>query len=296
MFMIIEKQNYVKIFDKIFILSLLSFLFGFLILWCYRNFTSKNYMLLLLSIPFWIIGIVLIKKYLFKTNKISNTSIPKIRFNFNIIVSFFLVIVAFLAGISMLFFGIRDTYNLNKETKKYITTTGYFYHYDIYKSDKHGTTYKLTYIYVVDDQEYSITTDYGTNYIPNENSIREVKYNPDNPEKAVLIGTNNKNILIFIGAFFVLLSLTFVLVALSISGYFDKFKFDIIGTYIGAIFLIIGIGIMLFQNGTTMSLIETIKSLSFWILIPLIFIVVGIFQIVNCLFFKRNKLYSKKVK
>lgn len=240
----------------------------------------------IILIPFLIIVIFLVKKYLFKINKISTTSKTKTRFNFKIIVSFFLVMVAFLAGVIMLFSGIRDTYNLNKVTKNYITTNGYFNNYAIYKSDKNGTTYKLTYIYVVNDKEYSITTDYGTNYIPNENSIREVKYNPDNPEKAVLVGTNNKNGLIFMGAFFILVSLTFVLGALTISGYFDRFKIDIIGTYIGAIFLIIGIGIILFQNGTTMSLIETIKSFGFWILIPLMFIVVGIFQIVKCLFLK----------
>ena len=64
-------------------------------------------------------------------------------------------------------------------------------------------TYKLTYIYEVDDIQYSITTDYGTNYIPEENSIREVKYNPSNPEEALLVGTNNSNSLIYFGLFFV---------------------------------------------------------------------------------------------
>ena len=34
--------------------------------------------------------------------------------------------------------------------------------------DKDGTTYKLTYIYMVDGKEYSVTTDYGTNYIPDK--------------------------------------------------------------------------------------------------------------------------------
>ena len=91
----------------------------------------------------------------------------------------------------MMFFGIRDTYNLKNKTKNYITTTGYFNNYDVFDADEDGITYKLTYIYKVDGKEYSITTDYGTNYIPDENSSREIKYNPNNPKEAVITGTNS---------------------------------------------------------------------------------------------------------
>lgn len=141
----------------------------------------------------------------------------------------------------------------------------------------------------MEGKEYTITTDYGTNYIPEEGSRREVKYNPNNPEEAVLIGTNRANGLIYMGSFFTLGSFTFVLITLSVCGVFDKVKFDVIGTYIGIVFLLVGIGIVLFQNGTTTSLIETIRSFGLWILIPLMFLVIGFFQTIKSLFWVRKK-------
>lgn len=289
MFLVLGKQNYVNLFNKIFISSFLLFYFGFLMFWCYTNFINKECISLLFSLPFWIVGIYLIRKYLFRSNKKLLNSKQRFKFNFKIIISAFLVIICFFSGILMLFFGIKDTYSLNKKTKNYITTNGYFDSYDIYDTDDDGTTYTLTYIYVVDGMEYTISTDYGTNYIPDENSVRIIKYNPNNPEEAIISGINSKNSLIFMGGFFTFGTLTFILAALSVLGYFDKFKIDIIGTYVGLLFLVVGIGIILLQNGTTMSLIETIKSFGLWIFIPLMFIIVGVFQLVKCLILKHNK-------
>ena len=59
------------------------------------------------------------------------------------------------------------------------------------------------------------------------------------------------------------------------------------GLYIGIVVLIIGIGIILFQYGTTASLIETVKLMGLWVVIPIMFIIIGIFQIIKCLFFER---------
>lgn len=282
-FILNKKQNYVKYFEKIFVVSFLSFWFGFLIYACYIGLINKNYTMILFSIPFWICGIFLIKKNFFKQKNIYTNSKINLKFNFKIVISCLLVLILFLSGVLMLFFGIRDTYKLNKQTKNYIITNGYYKDYDIYNSDKNGTTYKLIYVYKVNNIEYSITTDYGTNYIPEKNSIRKIKYNQDNPKEAILIGTNGKNVLIFVGAFFTLGSLAFILGALTVLGYFDKFKIDVVGTYIGIVFLIIGIGIIVLQNGSTMSFIETVKSFSLWILIPFMFIIVGIIQVIKCL-------------
>lgn len=81
----------------------------------------------------------------------------------------------------------------------------------------------MTYIYKVDGKEYSITTDYGTNYIPDENSSREIKYNPNNPKEAVITGTNSKNSLIYFGAFFTFGALTFVIAfKLAYKSFLDK--------------------------------------------------------------------------
>lgn len=286
---IVEKPDYSKIFDKIFIGSFSVFWFGILIYWCYVSIKRNDYVLPLFSIPFWIVGIAIVKKSFFTTKKDSKSSKRKVKFNFRIIGGSILVLIIFLMGVLLLFFGIKDTYVFNQETKHYIATNGYYLDYEVSDSDQDGTLYKLTYRYEVDGQEYLITTDSGTNYIPPQNSIREVRYNPDNPEKAVLVGTNRNNIFIFMGVFFLLGSLTFVLGALTVLGYFDRFKIDVIGTYIGAELVIVGIGILLFQNGTTISLLETVKSFGVWILIPLMFIAVGILLLVRSLFSKKRR-------
>ena len=74
---------------------------------------------------------------------------------------------------------------------------------------------------------------------------------------------------------------------LYITGIFDNIKINILGLYIGIVVLIIGIGIILFQYGTTASLIETVKLMGLWVVIPIMFIIIGIFQIIKCLFFER---------
>ena len=90
--------------------------------------------------------------------------------------------------------------------------------------------------------------------------------------------------------------MVFVLIFLQIKGVFDKVKIDIIGTYIGVIFTIIGIGIILLQNGTTSSFIETVKTMGFWILIPFMFIIVGIFQTIKCLLLPKLRMDSNSKK
>ena len=286
-----NKKKLAKIFSKINVIVFLVYLFGFITIWCYTSFKNGDYLQILFSIPFWIVGIYIVKKKLFNQKENRNIQKFKTKTNFNIdfriLISALLVIIVLFSGIAMLFFGIRDTYKLKVKTKEYIVTDGYYNNYDIFKSDEDGTTYKLTYTYTVDGKEYSVTTDYGTNYIPDINSIREIKYNPNNPEEAIITGTNSKNGLIYFGAFFTFGSLTFIIAALSVLGYFDKFKIDILGIYIGLIFFIIGIGIILFQTGTTTSLIETIKSFGLLIIIPIMFVVVGIIQIIKCLLKKK---------
>lgn len=277
-FLLFDKNKYARLFNKVYSIGFLLFMFGFLIYWCYRCIIDKEYSMLLFSVPFWFMGIYIIKKKFRNNNEVKENNK---KLNFPIVISCLLVGVCLVSGILMLFFGIRDTYKLNKKIKNYLITDGYYYDYDIYSSDKDGTTYKLIYKYTIDNKEYTILTDYGTNYIPENNSIRKVKYNPDNPEKAILVGSNSKKGLIYAGAFFTFGALTFVIGGLSILGVFDKVKIDVVRTYIGSLFAIIGVGVVLVQNGTTLSFTETIKDMGLWVLIPIMFMVVGIHQVIQ---------------
>lgn len=277
--LLFNKNKYIKLLNKIFYIIFFTYILGFLLFWSYLNIINSNYIALLFAFPFLALIIYIIyKKLLKKENK-------HIKLNINIksIITVFLVGIILISGIILLCLGIKDTYVLSKKTKNYIYITGYFKDYKVYSTDKEGTTYKLVYTYTVNNRNYEIETDYGSGYIPKQNSTRKVKYNPKNPNQAILIGTNGNNFLIFMGSFFTFGSLLFVLTYLQGKGFLDKFKIDIIRLYIGLLFFMIGIGIILLQNGMTMSLLETIKSLKLWILIPIMFIVVGISQIIICI-------------
>lgn len=231
----------------------------------------------------------MVRKFLFGIKPKDGSNNKKSSFDFKVIVSSFLVLSVLIIGVVCLFFGIRNTYRSNKITREYVTAEGYFTDYKIYNtSKKDGTTYKLIYTYKVDEKEYTVATDYGVGYIPERDSTRKIKYNPNNHSEAVLVGTNGNNFLIYFGAFFTLGGSVFVLAALYIKGVFDKVKIDVMGTYVGFIILIVGIGIIVFQNQTTSSLIKTIESMGFWFIIPSLFIIIGVFQIIKCLFLSLN--------
>lgn len=286
MCMILEKKKFANIFHKSFVVAFLAFWFGILSYASYLFIKSNNYFSIIFTIPFWFVGFYIIRKVLFESNKKTVNESKKTRLNINKIVPSFLILIALIIGITYLFFGVRDTYKINQKTKGYLTTEGYFKDYSIYNIDEDGTTYKLTYQYEIDGEKHMISTDYGVNHIPENNSIRKVKYNPTNHSEAVLVGTNSNNFLIYFGAFFTLGGMVFILSALQIKGVFDNLKIDVIGTYIGFVFLIIGIGFVILQKGNYDSFTETIKAMKLWIAIPIMFIVVGISQIIKSTFGK----------
>lgn len=65
-FVIIEKNKWVNIFDKLFVIGFLLFWFGFLIFVDYIALNEEQWLLLIFSLIFWIAGIYLGKKRLIK--------------------------------------------------------------------------------------------------------------------------------------------------------------------------------------------------------------------------------------
>ncbi len=299
---LINKPIGAKIFHKLFVIIFLLFGFGFLIVWSYAWIKEKQYLPLLFTIPFWIFEIYMVRRSLLGIKTTPKQTEKKCKFDFRIVVSCFLVFGVLFSGIICLVVGIRDTYYASKTTKSYLTTTGYFKDYEIYDSykkrehnrTKTHTTYRLIYAYKIDDKEYTIKTDYGSGTIPEINSIRKIKYNPNNPSEAIFVGTNRNSGLIYFGAFFLLGGMVFVLIFLYAKGVFDKVKINILGLYVGIVFLVVGIGIIAFQMGEVSSLIEMVKRMGFWILIPIMFIIIGGFQTVKCLFFERLEINNSR--
>ena len=177
-----------------------------------------------------------------------------------------------------------STYKLNIKTKNYLITDGYYRSYEVYNSLRDGNiTYRLNYIYKIDGKEYNVSTKYGVDFksIPKYNSKRKVKYSPKNYEESILMGINFSNILIYFGSFFILIGGVFILEILNEKGIFKSIKFDIIKLYIGVVMATIGIFIIILQENTTSSLI---KSMGVFILIPIIFIINGIYLIIKSIF------------
>ena len=156
-----------------------------------------------------------------------------------------LVGIFILIGMFLLGFGIKNTLELNKKTENYAVTEGYLSDYEIRES---GSTtdrrysYYMTYSYVVDGQEYTVTTDYGSGSVPKMGSTKVIKYNPQNPEEAVIAGMNGSIIMIFMGVMFTLIPGVFVMIFLSNAGVFEKCPIRVFDLFIGLVPIVIGLG------------------------------------------------------
>ena len=102
---ILNKKKMEFLFGKLFVLGFLLFFIGFLVVACFVSIRDKNYSLLVFLIPFWLVGIYLIKKRLFGKKRKNNAESV---FTFAIIISTLFVVIALLVGIFLLVLGIKD--------------------------------------------------------------------------------------------------------------------------------------------------------------------------------------------
>jgi len=107
-------------------------------------------------------------------------------------------------GIGMLFLGGNGIKNKKEQTENYIEVTGNYIDKTVYSSDSDGTTYSLIYSYTVDGRKYTVSTNYGTNVIPKIGSEKKIKYNPSNPNQAVILGFDGNYLILICGIAFVI--------------------------------------------------------------------------------------------
>ena len=86
--------------------------------------------------------------------------------------------------------------------------------------------------------------------------------------------------LAFMGVFFFVGGGAFVVGTLTVRGVFDKAKIDIMGLYMGVVFIFLGIGF-------TVMILKQAESAGLWILIPLLMTAAGVLQTVKCLKHKK---------
>lgn len=211
--------------------------------------------------------------------------------------SIFLFIVI-LCGMLLLFFGIKNTIQLNQTSNHYHSTEGYFVDYTLYSEGgydavrhKHtNDTYQLIYQYTVNGQDYTVATDYGSGVIPEIGSTKQIKYDPNAPENAIIVGTNSDNAMVFIGFLFVVIPLFMFLVMIRVSGKFIRI-------WAGMILLIVGYGALSIMAGS-FSPVKIIEffffSFTLFLFIPILLIVVGVFILIVNLFFDKVEIQEEK--
>lgn len=101
---LLQKKKAELVFGKLYVLGFLLFLIGFLVVAVYMAIRDNNYSMLLFSVPFWLVGIYLIKKRILRKEGKKNGGSA---FIFAVVVSALLVMIAFLAGIYLLITGIK---------------------------------------------------------------------------------------------------------------------------------------------------------------------------------------------
>lgn len=188
-----------------------------LLLYCYiitissliTSIYDKEYKKIILLGIVFIVEIIVSAKVVFNKSILSLLGQKYGFFNMKQLSIYLLLLLTFIVGICLIYFGIKNQNELKEKSKDYLETEGYYTSYSTYgESDTH----KLIYTYEVDGKEYNISTDYGTMIIPEENSTKIIKYDKNNPEEAIIEGINRNNIDICLGAVFIIIS-----IALSIS-------------------------------------------------------------------------------
>ena len=94
-----------------------------------------------------------------------------------------------------------------------------------------------------------------------------------------ILSLNPFNIMLLLfGLFFILGSLVFVFAYMQIKGYFDHLPFGFLGLFMGVVIALVGVGSLFIMYNQNPNIIVYAK---FWILVPLLMIIVGVIQIVK---------------
>lgn len=100
---LLNKDNLTVFFSRMFVLGFALFFFGFFVAACYISIRDKNYSMLIILLPIWLIGMNMIRKRIGRKGE-KNTAGG---FPFGIVVSAGLVILTIAAGILMIVLGMK---------------------------------------------------------------------------------------------------------------------------------------------------------------------------------------------
>ena len=219
-----------------------------------------------------------------KKKKVQNPMMPIV-----IMLGLFILI-----GAVMIFFGLRGTWQLEQTTRSYAKTTGYLTgyilqaeeQYDAVKKEHTAATYYLVYSYAAGQGEYQVVTDYATSILPAMGTSAQIRYAPDDPERAVIVGPNKNAGLLFIGGMFAVIPGVMLWVMLKPVPKKKGRKIDTTGLVFGLVFATFGYGALYMATGEyTLSGIVQFYQTSFILplAIPPLLIAVGLFVSIRSL-------------
>lgn len=199
----------------------------------------------------------------------------------------FFLSIFILIGVVSTFFGIKTMYDRAQKTKDYVLVEGVYVGSSVYSSDEDGKTYILTYSYEVDNKEYRISTDYGTGSVPKLGTKKNIKYNPDNPNEAVISGSGSSGILLVLGFMFIMFPLI-ILFSSNSNNKQTKKNGKLLSFFVGFVFVVLGGSIYYFicSGGNSLSIIYAFQTTGIWVIIPIAFMVVGMYVILASIFKK----------
>lgn len=205
------------------------------------------------------------------------------KFNFRKVIIIFLFAAALTVGFISLFFGVKDTVALAIKTKDWFDAPGYFRDYSVYNVNSDGeTTYRLRYVYYAGGAEYFVETDYGSEIIPEIDSVRTVLYEPENPENAVLKGGSSSSVFLYIGIMFTLVPGFMIICWLFVTGKI-KISVKLLDFTVGFVIFAVGeLAIYLMSGSLWMG--NAFKSMGLVAIIPALLVTVGALQMIKTIF------------
>lgn len=196
-----------------------------------------------------------------------------------------LLILCVLAGLGMLAGGIADTVHLRRTTAHYQRTQGYLTDVQPYTTHREQPSYQLFYAYTVAGQSYTVATDYGVAaaQLPAPGSTHSILYDPQQPARSVVDGPNHTHLLVLVGLLFISVPGIFLLFLFLSTERGSHVRQTSIDRCIGVIFIVLALGIFYAQAGT-LSPRAILASFNLWMLVPLLFIAVGVLCLARGLF------------
>ena len=214
------------------------------------------------------------------------------KFDIKKIVIILLFSSALLAGIVLLFFGIKDSVSLAIKTKDWFETPGYFRDCSVYNVNKDGKMlYRLRYVFYSGGAEYFVETDYGSEVIPEIDSVRTVRYEPEKPENAVLKGGTASATYLTIGFMFTFIPLFMIVVWLWINGKI-KIHVKVFDFTVGFLIFAVGEFCVYMMSGSIFPW-KAFDSMGFLAIIPTLMVFVGILQMTKTVFGRKEKKNEK---